>query len=150
MMKFVDFLNCDMGKFVEVFSCEYGKIFFDVKGDIQCGFEVVEYCIGVFQMLKGEFIDSVGPGIDMYFLCQFLGVIGGIILFNFLVMILMWMFVFVIVCGNVFILKLFEWDFFVFLMLVELIEEVGLLKGILQVVNGDKEVVDVMFYNDIV
>lgn len=73
-----------------------------------------------------------------------LGVVVGIILFNFFVMILMWMFGVVIVCGNIFVCKLFEKDFFVFFRLVELMMEVGVLEGVLNVVNGDKEVVDVI------
>lgn len=150
MMKFVEFFNCDMDKLVEVLFWEYGKILLDVKGDVICGLEVVEFCIGVLYFLKGEFIEGVGLGIDMYFMCQFLGVVVGIILFNFLVMILMWKFCLVFVCGNVFILKLFEWDLFVLIMLVELMIEVGFLVGLFNVVNGDKGVVDVIFDDEII
>ena len=66
MMKFVDLLNRDMDKLAEALSREHGKTIPDAKGDVQRGLEVVEYCIGAPQMLKGEFTDSAGPGIDMY------------------------------------------------------------------------------------
>ncbi|MEQ9694025.1 CoA-acylating methylmalonate-semialdehyde dehydrogenase [Shimia sp. SDUM112013] len=148
MMKFVDLLNRDMDKLAEALSREHGKTFPDAKGDVQRGLEVVEYCIGAPQMLKGEFTDSAGPGIDMYSMRQALGVSAGITPFNFPAMIPMWMFAPAIACGNAFILKPSERDPSVPLMLAELMEEAGLPKGILQVVNGDKEAVDAILYND--
>ena len=78
MMKFVDLLHRDMDKLAEVLSREHGKTIPDAKGDVQRGLEVAEYCIGAPQMLKGEFTDSAGPGIDMYSMKQPLGVCGGI------------------------------------------------------------------------
>jgi malonate-semialdehyde dehydrogenase (acetylating)/methylmalonate-semialdehyde dehydrogenase len=147
MMKFVDLLHRDMDKLAEVLSREHGKTFPDAKGDVQRGLEVAEYCIGAPQMLKGEFTDSAGPGIDMYSMKQPLGVCGGITPFNFPAMIPMWMFAPAIVCGNAFILKPSERDPSVPILLAELMEEAGLPKGILQVVNGDKVSVDAMLTN---
>ena len=147
MMKFVDLLHRDMDKLAEVLSSEHGKTFPDAKGDVQRGLEVAEYCIGAPQMLKGEFTDSAGPGIDMYSMKQPLGVCGGITPFNFPAMIPMWMFTPAIVCGNAFILKPSERDPSVPILLAELMEEAGLPKGILQVVNGDKVSVDAMLTN---
>ncbi|WP_281954848.1 CoA-acylating methylmalonate-semialdehyde dehydrogenase [Pseudophaeobacter arcticus] len=148
MMKFVDLLNRDMDKLAETLSREHGKTFPDAKGDIQRGLEVVEYCIGAPQLLKGEFTDSAGPGIDMYSMRQALGVTAGITPFNFPAMIPMWMFAPAIACGNAFILKPSERDPSVPLMLAELLEEAGLPKGIIQVVNGDKEAVDAILFDD--
>ena len=150
LMKFVDLLNRDMDKLAEALSREHGKTFPDAKGDVQRGLEVVEYCIGAPQMLKGEFTDSAGPGIDMYSMRQALGVTAGITPFNFPAMIPMWMFAPAIACGNAFILKPSERDPSVPLMLAELMEEAGLPKGILQVVNGDKEAVDAILYDPII
>ncbi|MEO1139120.1 MAG: CoA-acylating methylmalonate-semialdehyde dehydrogenase [Pseudomonadota bacterium] len=147
MMKFVDLLNRDMDKLAEALSSEHGKTFPDAKGDVQRGLEVVEYCIGAPQMLKGEFTDSAGPGIDMYSMRQPLGVTGGITPFNFPAMIPMWMFAPALACGNAFILKPSERDPSVPIMLAELMEEAGLPTGLLQVVNGDKEAVDAMLDN---
>ena len=142
LMKFVDLLNRDMDKLAEALSREHGKTFPDAKGDVQRGLEVVEYCIGAPQLLKGEFTDGAGPGIDIYSMRQALGVTAGITPFNFPAMIPMWMFAPAIACGNAFILKPSERDPSVPLMLAELFEEAGLPKGVLQVVNGDKEAVD--------
>ena len=150
MMKFVDLLHRDMDKLAEALSREHGKTLPDAAGDVQRGLEVVEYCIGAPQMLKGEYTDGAGPGIDMYSMRQALGVTAGITPFNFPAMIPMWMFAPAIVCGNAFILKPSERDPSVPLMLAELMEEAGLPKGILQVVNGDKEAVDAILDHDVI
>ena len=150
MMKFVDLLNRDMDKLAEALSREHGKTLPDAAGDVQRGLEVVEYCIGAPQLLKGEFTDGAGPGIDMYSMRQPLGVCAGITPFNFPAMIPMWMFAPAIACGNAFILKPSERDPSVPLMLAELLEEAGLPPGILQVVNGDKVAVDALLDHDTV
>ena len=150
MMKFVDLLNRDMDKLAETLSREHGKTFPDAKGDVQRGLEVVEYCIGTPQMLKGEYTDSAGPGIDMYSMRQPLGVTSGITPFNFPAMIPMWMFAPALACGNAFILKPSERDPSVPLMLAELMEEAGLPKGVLQVVNGDKNAVDAILNHPVI
>lgn len=150
MMKFVDLLHRDMDKLAEKLSSEHGKTFPDAKGDVIRGLEVAEYCIGAPQMLKGEFTDGAGPNIDMFSMRQPLGVTAGITPFNFPAMIPMWMFAPAIVCGNAFILKPSERDPSVPLMLAELLEEAGLPKGIIQVVNGDKEAVDAIIEHPVI
>ncbi|MGB1180121.1 MAG: CoA-acylating methylmalonate-semialdehyde dehydrogenase, partial [Lentibacter algarum] len=148
MMKYVELLNRDMDKLAEALSREHGKTLPDAAGDVQRGLEVIEYCIGAPQLLKGEYTDGAGPGIDMYSMRQALGVTAGITPFNFPAMIPMWMFGPALACGNAFILKPSERDPSVPLMLAELMEEAGLPKGILQVVNGDKEAVDAILYDE--
>ena len=150
MMRLVALLNRDMDKLAEALSREHGKTLPDAAGDVQRGLEVVEYCIGAPQLLKGDYTDSAGPGIDMYSMRQALGVTAGITPFNFPAMIPMWMFAPAIACGNAFILKPSERDPSICLMLAELLEEAGLPKGIIQVVNGDKEAVDALLDNDTV
>ena len=142
MMKFVSLLHRDMDKLAEALSREHGKTIPDAKGDVQRGLEVAEFCIGAPQMLKGEFTDSAGPGIDMYSMRQPLGVAAGITPFNFPAMIPMWKFCPALVCGNAFILKPSERDPSVPLMLAELLVEAGLPEGVMNVVNGDKVAVD--------
>ncbi|NOR62962.1 MAG: CoA-acylating methylmalonate-semialdehyde dehydrogenase [Rhodobacteraceae bacterium] len=142
MMKMVALLHRDMDKLAEALSKEHGKTLPDAKGDIIRGLEVVEYCIGAPQLLKGEYTDGAGPGIDMYSMKQPLGVTAGVTPFNFPAMIPMWMFSPAVAAGNAFILKPSERNPTVPIMLTELFEEAGLPKGILQVVNGDKEAVD--------
>jgi malonate-semialdehyde dehydrogenase (acetylating)/methylmalonate-semialdehyde dehydrogenase len=148
LMKFVALLNRDMDKLAECLSREHGKTLPDAAGDVVRGLEVVEYCIGAPQLLKGEYTDSAGPGIDMYSMRQALGVTAGITPFNFPAMIPMWMFAPAIACGNAFILKPSERDPSVPMMLAALFEEAGLPKGILQVINGDKEAVDAILDNE--
>ncbi|WP_390915051.1 CoA-acylating methylmalonate-semialdehyde dehydrogenase [Pseudosulfitobacter sp. SM2401] len=150
MMKFVGLLNDNMDKLAEALSREHGKTLPDAAGDVQRGLEVVEYCIGAPELLKGDYTDSAGPGIDMYSMRQALGVTAGITPFNFPAMIPMWMFAPAIACGNAFILKPSERDPSVPLMLAELMLEAGLPKGILQVVNGDKEAVDAILHHDVI
>jgi len=147
MMEFVRLLNRDMDKLAEALSREHGKTIPDAKGDVQRGLEVVEFCIGAPHLLKGEYTDSAGPGIDMYSMRQPLGVVAGITPFNFPAMIPMWKMAPAISCGNAFILKPSERDPSVPLMLAELLKEAGLPDGILQVVNGDKEAVDAILDN---
>ena len=150
MMAFVGLLNRDMDKLAEALSREHGKTLPDAKGDVQRGLEVVEYCIGAPELLKGEYTDGAGPGIDIYSMRQALGVTAGITPFNFPAMIPMWMFAPAIACGNAFILKPSERDPSVPLMLAELLEEAGLPAGIIQVVNGDKESVDAILDNEVI
>ena len=142
MMKFVELLNRDMDKLAEALSKEHGKTFPDAKGDVQRGLEVAEFCIAAPQMMKGEFSEGAGPGIDIYSIRQPLGVVAGITPFNFPAMIPMWKFCPAIAAGNAFILKPSERDPSVPMMLAELMLEAGLPAGILNVVNGDKGAVD--------
>jgi len=147
MMEFVRLLNRDMDKLATALSSEHGKTHPDAKGDVQRGLEVMEYCIGAPQMLKGEFTDSAGPGIDMYSMRQPIGVAAGITPFNFPAMIPMWKMGPALACGNAFILKPSERDPSVPLMLAELMKEAGLPDGVLQVINGDKVSVDAILDN---
>ena len=148
IMKFIDLLHRDMDELAAVLSSEHGKTIPDAKGDIIRGLEVAEFCVGAPHLLKGEFTDSAGPGIDMYSMRQPLGVVSGITPFNFPAMIPMWKFCPAIAAGNAFILKPSERDPSVPMMLANLMLEAGLPEGILQVVNGDKEIVDAILDNE--
>ena len=142
IMKFVDLLHRDMDKLAEALSREHGKTLPDAKGDVIRGLEVAEFCIGAPHLLKGEFTEGAGPGIDLHSVRQPLGVVAGITPFNFPAMIPLWKFCPAIAAGNAFILKPSERDPSVPVMLAELMLEAGLPAGILNVVNGDKEAVD--------
>ena len=150
LMKFIDLLHRDMDKIAEVLSSEHGKTIPDAKGDIIRGLEVAEFCLGAPHLLKGDFTDSAGPGIDMYSMRQPIGVVSGITPFNFPAMIPMWKFCPAIAAGNAFILKPSERDPSVPMILADLMIEAGLPEGILQVVNGDKEAVDAILDNQTV
>jgi malonate-semialdehyde dehydrogenase (acetylating)/methylmalonate-semialdehyde dehydrogenase len=142
LTRFVELVARDNEELAELLAREHGKTIADAKGDIQRGIEVVEFACGIPHLLKGEFTDGAGPGIDIYSMRQPLGVVAGITPFNFPAMIPMWKFAPAIACGNAFILKPSERDPGVPLRLAELLIEAGLPAGILNVINGDKEAVD--------
>jgi malonate-semialdehyde dehydrogenase (acetylating)/methylmalonate-semialdehyde dehydrogenase len=142
LMKFLDLVQHEYDSLAELLAREHGKTIPDAKGDIQRGLEVVEVCIGAPHMMKGEFTDGAGPGIDVYSMRQPLGVVAGITPFNFPAMIPLWKMAPAIACGNAFILKPSERDPGVPMRIAELFLEAGLPAGILNVVNGDKEAVD--------
>ena len=142
MFEFKRLLEANMEELAHLLSSEHGKVVTDSKGDIQRGLEVVEFACGIPHLLKGDYTNGAGPGIDVYSLRQPLGVVAGITPFNFPAMIPMWMFAPALACGNAFILKPSERDPSVPVRLAELLIEAGLPKGVLNVVQGDKEVVD--------
>jgi len=142
LFNFKTLLEDNMDELAELLSSEHGKVVADSKGDIQRGLEVIEFACGIPHLLKGEYTEGAGPGIDIYAMRQPLGVVAGITPFNFPAMIPMWMFGVAIACGNTFILKPSEKDPSVPMRLAELMMEAGAPKGVLNVVNGDKEVVD--------
>lgn len=150
MMAMVGLMNRDMDKLAEALSREHGKTIPDAKGDLQRGLEVIEYCIGAPQMLKGDYTDDAGPGIDMYSMRQPLGVVASIMPFNFPAMMPLWHVGPALACGNAVVLKPSERDPSVPLMLAELFVEAGLPAGVFQVVNGDKEAVDTLLDHDII
>ncbi|MCR9137562.1 MAG: CoA-acylating methylmalonate-semialdehyde dehydrogenase [Alphaproteobacteria bacterium] len=142
LMKFLDLVHAEFDSLAELLAKEHGKTIPDAKGDIQRGLEVVEFCIGAPHLMKGEFTDGAGAGIDVYSMRQALGVVAGITPFNFPAMIPLWKIAPAIACGNAFILKPSERDPGVPMRIAELFTEAGLPDGILNVVNGDKESVD--------
>ena len=142
MFKFKELLEANMDELAALLSSEHGKVIADAKGDIQRGLEVIEFACGIPHLLKGEFTEGAGPDIDIYAMRQPLGVVAGITPFNFPAMIPMWMFGVAIACGNTFILKPSEKDPSVPLRLAELMMEAGAPEGVLNVVQGDKIVVD--------
>src|SRR6195952_2104362 len=144
LMKFLELANRDYDKLADLLAREHGKTVPDAKGDIQRGLEVVEFACGIPHLMKGEYTEGAGPGIDIYSLRQSLGVVAGITPFNFPAMIPMWKFGPAIACGNAFILKPSERDPRVPMMLAALMIEAGRPPGILNVVNGDKDVVDMI------
>jgi len=150
LMEFVRLLNRDMNKLAEVLSSEHGKTLPDARGDIQRGLEVIEFCIGAPHLLKGEYTDNAGPGIDIYSMRQPLGVVAAIMPFNFPAMMPLWHVGPALACGNAVVLKPSERDPSVPLMLAELLVEAGLPAGVFQVVNGDKEAVDTLLDSEII
>ena len=142
MFDFKRLLEANMTEMAELLSSEHGKVVADSKGDIQRGLEVIEFACGIPHLLKGEYTEGAGPGIDVYSMRQPLGVVAGITPFNFPAMIPMWMFGIAVATGNTFILKPSERDPSLPVRLAELFMEAGAPAGVLNVVHGDKTAVD--------
>jgi malonate-semialdehyde dehydrogenase (acetylating) / methylmalonate-semialdehyde dehydrogenase len=142
MFNFKALIEANMDQLAHMLSSEHGKVIADSKGDIQRGLEVIEFCCGIPHVLKGEYSQSAGPGIDVYSIRQPIGIGAGITPFNFPGMIPLWMCGPAIATGNAFIIKPSERDPSVPVRLAELFVEAGLPEGICQVVHGDKEMVD--------
>jgi malonate-semialdehyde dehydrogenase (acetylating) / methylmalonate-semialdehyde dehydrogenase len=142
MFEFKRLVELHKQELAELLSSEHGKVVDDAHGDVQRGLEVIEFACGIPQVLKGEYTNGAGPGIDVYSMRQPLGIGAGITPFNFPAMIPMWMFGMAIAAGNAFILKPSERDPSVPVRLAELFLEAGAPEGLLQVVHGDKEMVD--------
>ncbi|MFT4130727.1 CoA-acylating methylmalonate-semialdehyde dehydrogenase [Labrys sp. (in: a-proteobacteria)] len=142
LMRFLELMRDEHDSLAELLASEHGKTVPDAKGDIQRGLEVVEFAIGIPHLLKGEYTESAGTGIDVYSLRQPLGVVAGITPFNFPAMIPLWKCAPALACGNAFILKPSERDPSVPIRIAELFVEAGLPAGVFNVVNGDKEAVD--------
>ena len=147
MFKFKELIERSSEEIAKLIVSEHGKVYEDAKGSLTRGLEVVEFACGIPQMLKGEFTENVGSEVDSWSIRQPLGVCAGITPFNFPAMVPMWMFPMAIACGNSFILKPSEKDPSCSFKLAELLSEAGLPDGVLNVVNGDKEVVDAILEN---
>ena len=155
MFEFKRLVEARMEELAGLLSSEHGKVVADSRGDIQRGLEVIEFACGIPHALKGEYTEGAGPGIDVYSMRQPLGVAAGISPFNFPAMIPMWMFGVAIAVGNTFVLKPSEKDPSVPVRLAELFMEAGVnlgmdLKGVLNVVHGDKVAVDALLTHPLV
>ncbi len=144
MFKFKQLLEDHADEIALAITHEHGKVFSDAKGELTRGLEVVEFACGIPHLVKGEHSMNVGTGVDSYSEYAPLGVVAGITPFNFPCMVPMWMFPIAIACGNTFILKPSERDPTPTLILARLLKEAGLPDGVLNVVHGDKEAVDVL------
>ena len=142
MFRYNELLLQHTDELAELITAEHGKTIEDSKGDITRGREVVEFACGIPHLLKGDFSEDVGTGVDAYSIRQPVGVCAAITPFNFPAMIPLWMFPLAIACGNTFILKPSERDPSCPLRLVELATEAGVPDGVVNMVNGDKEAVD--------
>jgi malonate-semialdehyde dehydrogenase (acetylating)/methylmalonate-semialdehyde dehydrogenase len=144
LFKYLQLCQQHVDDFAAMVTREHGKTFADAQGEVARGIEVVEFAVGIPQLLKGEFTDQIARGIDAWSMRQPLGVVAGITPFNFPVMVPMWMFPVAIACGNTFILKPSERDPSASLLHARLLKEAGLPDGVFNVVQGDKGAVDAL------
>nr|WP_289073567.1 CoA-acylating methylmalonate-semialdehyde dehydrogenase [uncultured Halomonas sp.] len=148
LFKFKALVEAHTDELARLISSEHGKVFSDAKGEVTRGLEVVEFACGIPHLQKGEHSMNVGSGVDSYSIMQPLGVCAGISPFNFPAMVPMWMFPIALACGNTFVMKPSEKDPSTPLRLAELLKEAGLPDGVFNVVNGDKEAVDVLLTDE--
>jgi malonate-semialdehyde dehydrogenase (acetylating) / methylmalonate-semialdehyde dehydrogenase len=144
LFRFREIFEQRLDEVAALLTSEHGKVFSDARGEATRGLEVVEFATGIPQLLKGEFTEQVGPGIDSWSVRQPLGVVAGITPFNFPAMVPMWMFPIAIACGNTFVLKPSERDPSASLLLADMLKEAGLPDGVFNVVHGDKVAVDAL------
>ncbi len=144
MFKFKELLERDRQKFAAIITAEHGKILSDADGELQRGMEVVEFACGIPHLLRGEYTEAVGTGIDAWSVRQPLGVVAGITPFNFPVMVPLWMIPVALACGNCFILKPSEKDPSAALLLASLLAEAGLPAGVFSVLQGDRIAVETL------
>ena len=142
LFRFREIFEQRLEEIAQLITSEHGKVLSDARGEATRGLEVVEFATGIPHMLKGEFSEQVGSGIDSWSMRQPLGVVAGITPFNFPAMVPMWMFPIALACGNCFILKPSERDPSASVLLAEMLKQAGLPDGVFSVVHGDKEAVD--------
>ncbi len=147
LSKYKEIIEKNIEKLAQIVSNEHGKTFDDAKGSVIRGLEVVEFACGIPHLLKGEFSQNVGTQIDSWSIRQPIGICAGITPFNFPAMVPMWMYPIAIACGNCFILKPSEKDPSCPLELAKLFSEAGLPDGVFNVINGDKEIVNMILDN---
>ena len=148
MFEFKALLEANRDQICALIGAEHGKIVHDAAGELQRGIENVEYACAAPEFLQGEFSKNVGPGVDSWSEFQPLGVVAGITPFNFPAMVPLWMFPMALVCGNCFVLKPSERNPSASLYLAQLLQQAGLPDGVFNVVNGDKEAVDVLLAHE--
>jgi malonate-semialdehyde dehydrogenase (acetylating) / methylmalonate-semialdehyde dehydrogenase len=137
MFRLKELIERDRKEIAALITQEHGKVLHDADGSIQRGLEVVEFACGIPHLIKGEFSDQVGTGVDTYSMRQPMGVCAGITPFNFPAMVPLWMFPLAIACGNTFVLKPSEKDPGCSLKWAELLTEAGLPDGVFNIVQGD-------------
>ncbi len=150
MQKFLDLMQKNQKSLAAIITGEHGKTLPDAMGEVQRGIEVVEFACGIPQLLKGEFSENVGTGVDIHTVRQPVGVCAGITPFNFPAMVPLWMFPMAIACGNTFILKPSEKVPSAAIRMAELFKEAGLPDGVFNVVHGDKVAVDALLNHPLV
>ncbi len=150
MFRFKDLIEQHREELAALITAEHGKVLADARGEVTRGLEVVEFACGIPHLLKGEFSENVGSGVDSWSLRQPVGVCAGITPFNFPAMVPLWMFPIAIACGNTFVLKPSEKDPSCPLRLAGLLTEAGLPAGVFNVINGDREAVDTLLTHPLV
>ena len=143
-LKYQQLIRENMKELAALLTAEQGKTLPDAEGDIFRGLEVVEHAANIGNLQMGELANNVAGGVDTFTLHQPLGVCAGITPFNFPAMIPLWMFPMAIATGNTFVLKPSEQDPLVTMRLAELAMEAGVPPGVLNVIHGGADAVNLL------
>lgn len=144
LFNFRALLEKNFEELIRLNTREHGKTLAESRGDVKRGIEMVEFACGVPSLLMGESIENIARGIDCDTVRQPLGVCAGITPFNFPAMVPLWMYPVALACGNTFVLKPSEKVPLTPIRIVQLLEEAGLPKGVLNIVHGGRECVDAL------
>src|SRR5579872_3299675 len=144
LFKLKNLLEEHIDEIARLITIENGKTFGEAKAEMRRGIENVEVACGVPMMMQGYNMEDVTPGVDEMLIRQPLGVVASIVPFNFPGMIAFWFLPYAIACGNTFILKPSERVPLTLRYIYELLEKTGLPKGVVNLVNGGKTVVDAL------
>lgn len=147
MYKYLQLLQENKEELAKIITLENGKTLTDATGEVQRGIEAVELATSTPNLMMGQALPNIASGIDGSIWRYPIGVVAGITPFNFPMMIPLWMFPLAIACGNTFVLKTSERTPLLAERLVELFYEAGFPKGVLNLVQGGKDVVNSILEN---
>jgi malonate-semialdehyde dehydrogenase (acetylating)/methylmalonate-semialdehyde dehydrogenase len=144
LFKLKNLLEEQIDELARLITLENGKTFGEAKAELRRGIENVEVGCGIPMMMQGYNLEDVTPGVDETMIRQPLGVVAAITPFNFPAMIPFWFLPYAIACGNTLVLKPSERVPLTMRRAIELIEQTGIPKGVVNLVNGGREVVDAL------
>ncbi len=150
LFKLRDLLKSNNDEIARTITNECGKTFDESKAEMVRAIENVEVACGIPMMMKGEVAEDIAPGIDELMLRQPVGVCATIAPFNFPGMIAFWYLPYVLACGNTYIMKPSEKVPMTMQLIFRLIDQLGLPKGVINLVNGGKEAVDAILNHPVV
>lgn len=131
----------------ESITREGGKVLSDARAEITRSIEVLEVACASPMTMQGRILEGVARGINTETIRQPVGVCAAITPFNFPAMVPMWFLPFAIVCGNTFVLKPSEQVPLTSELICHILEEIGLPRGVVNVVHGAHDVVNAILDN---
>jgi malonate-semialdehyde dehydrogenase (acetylating)/methylmalonate-semialdehyde dehydrogenase len=144
LFRFKALLEENFEELIRLNTREHGKTLAESRGDVKRGLEMVEFACGIPSLLMGESMENIARGIDCDTIRQPLGVCAGITPFNFPAMVPLWMYPVALACGNTFVLKPSEKVPLTAIRIVQLLEEAGLPKGVMNIVHGGRDCVEAL------
>lgn len=147
MYKFRQLVMEDIDNMAQLSVDEHGKTLSDARGEIQRGLETVEYACNIGANSKGQYSYNVGTNVDLKVIRQPLGVVAGIVPFNFPAMVPMWMFPLALATGNAIVLKPANAVPSAAFDMAKKLKEAGLPDGLFSLLPGDNQITNVIIDN---